>query len=72
MDIRRIAVVSWTRLQGRPVPSIFSQSGQKMELLLETGEDHPELESIPLLKPPGLSEDTPLYFYAVPLTPPAP
>ena len=72
MDIRRIAVLSWIRLQGRPLPSTFPAVGQSMDLILESGEDHPELESIPQLKPPGLSEDTPQFFYAVPLTPPAP
>ena len=72
MDISRIAVISWTRLHGHSVPSTFPLIGQSMELMLETGDDHPELESIPLLKPLGFSGETPLYFYAVPLSPPDP
>ena len=72
MELRRIGVTAWTRLQGRDVPSSFPTTGQTMELSLETADDHPELETIPTLKPLGLTEETPLYFYAVPLVPPPP
>lgn len=72
VEIRRIGVITWARLQGKEVPNRFPAVGQSMELLLDSAGDHPELESVPSLKPPGLTEDTPLYLYAVPLAPSAP
>ena len=72
MEIRRIAVSAWTRLQGRAVPSSWPAPGQPMELTLDSAGDHPELEGIPAVEAPGLDEETPRYFNAVPLTPPPP
>ena len=72
MEIRRIAISAWTRLQGQAVPSSWSAPGQPMELTLESAGDHPELEGVPAVEAPGLDEETPRYFNAVPLTPPPP
>jgi hypothetical protein len=72
MEIRRIAVSAWIRLQGRAVPSSWPAPGQPMELTLESAGDHPELEGVPAVEAPGLDEEMPRYFNAVPLTPPPP
>ncbi len=72
MEHRRIAVAAWSRLHGRAVPTPFPAVGAGMELLLESADPLAELEAVPQLRPADLSPEMPLYFYAVPLTPPQP
>lgn len=65
---KRIAVADWSRLHGQPVPSTLPSAGQAADLLLETWEDHPELESIPTAAAPGAAS-LPLYFLSRPIRP---
>lgn len=66
LEHRKIAVLHWTRLNGRPVPSGLPAPGEVTELILEPLEEHPELtggQGIETLPP---SSELPLYFDILP------
>ena len=65
LESKRVAIAMWSRLQGRAVPPIVlppgSPPGTPMDLVLESWDDHPELESIPRISARG-ADDYPLFF----------
>lgn len=63
LEPKRIAVATWSRLHGQALPPLppATAGAEPADLVLETMEDHPELEGIPRIAAPGAA-DLPLYF----------
>lgn len=67
---KRIAVAQWDQLRGVPVPPVTSETGKSAELWLESWDDHPELEGLPLRESPQ-ANSLPRFFLGKSLAPPA-